>query len=43
MADYERKDNFVRGDSDSDNSRSYGDSDDYGSQNSDNDYGSDQD
>lgn len=29
MADYERKDNFVRGDSDG--SHSYGNSDDYGS------------
>ena len=39
-ADYERKDNFVRGGS-SDCS-GYGDSDDdYGSQNSDNPYGSD--
>lgn len=41
MADYERKDNFVRGDSG--DSHSYGGSDDYGSQNSDNEYGSDQD
>ena len=39
MADYERKDNFVRGGSSG--SHSYGDSGDYGSQNSDGDYGSD--
>ena len=41
-ADYERKDNFVRGNSSG--GGSYGDSDDeYGSQNSDNPYGSDMD